>query len=63
MTFVIQALFKLPKQCNSRHCSFTGPPWFYKQLPHRTTDDLEMRVYGTDMNANILVEVAEIYVQ
>ena len=25
-------------------CSFNNPPWFYKQLPQPTTDDLEMRV-------------------
>ena len=25
-------------------CSFNNPPWFYKQLPQHTTDDIEMRV-------------------
>ena len=25
-------------------CSFNNPPWFYKQLPRPTTDDIEMRV-------------------
>ena len=25
-------------------CSFNTPPWFYKQLPQPTTDDIEMRV-------------------
>ena len=25
-------------------CSFNSPPWFYKQLPQPTTDNIEMRV-------------------
>ena len=25
-------------------CSFNNPPWFYKQLPQPTTDDIEMRM-------------------
>ena len=28
----------------STSCSFSNPPWFYKQLPQTTTDDIEMRV-------------------
>ncbi len=25
-------------------CTFNNPPWFYKELPEPTTDDIEMRV-------------------
>ncbi len=25
-------------------CTFNNPPWFYKELPAPTTDDIEMRV-------------------
>ncbi len=25
-------------------CSFNNPPWFYKEQPEPTTDDIEMRV-------------------
>ena len=24
-------------------CTFNNPPWFYKELPEPTTDDIEMR--------------------
>jgi hypothetical protein len=47
-------------------CSFNNPPWFYKQLPQPTADDIEMRVccdYGPDTNEDIAIEVVEIYVQ
>ena len=46
-------------------CSFNSPPWFYKQLPQTTTDDIEMRVCrdeGRD-NEDIAVEIVELYVQ
>ena len=46
-------------------CSFNTPPWFYKQLPEPTTDNIEMRVcrseYFTD--EDIVIEQAEIYIQ
>ncbi len=29
---------------NNACCFFNNPPWFYKQLPQPTTDDIEMRV-------------------
>ena len=44
-------------------CSFNNPPWFYKQLPQNTTDDIEMRVcrnQGSD-DEDIATEVVEIY--
>ena len=31
---------------NSTCCSFNRPPWFCKQLPQPTTDDLDLRVCG-----------------
>ena len=46
-------------------CRFNTPPWFYKQLPDTTTDDIEMRVCRDEGNDNedIAIEVVEIYVQ
>jgi hypothetical protein len=47
-------------------CSFNNPPWFYKQLPQPTTDDIEMRVChdgSPDTNEDIAIEVVEMYVQ
>ena len=46
-------------------CSFNDPPWFYKQLPQPTTDDVEMRVCrdALAVNEDIAIETAEIYVQ
>ena len=46
-------------------CSFNNPPWFYKQLPQNTTDDIEMRVCRDEGNSDedIAIEVVEIYVQ
>ena len=46
-------------------CSFNSPPWFYKQLPQATTDDIEMRVCRNKGRANedIAVEIVELYVQ
>ena len=46
-------------------CSFNNPPWFYKQLPSATTDDIEMRVCideGKD-NEDIAISNIELYVQ
>ena len=46
-------------------CSFNTPPWFYKQLPQPTTDDIEMRVCRDEdaSNEDIAIEMIEIYVQ
>ena len=46
-------------------CSFNNPPWFYKQLPQFTTDDIEMRVCRNNNNGNedIAIEMFEIYIQ
>ena len=45
-------------------CSFNSPPWFYKQLPQTTTDDIEVRVCRDQTRANedIAIDVVEIYV-
>ena len=46
-------------------CSFNNPPWFSKQLPSPTTDDIEMRLCVDQSNADedITVEKVELYVQ
>ena len=45
-------------------CSFNNPPWFYKQLPQPTTDNIEMRVCRDEgSDEDIALESAEIYVQ
>ena len=46
-------------------CSFNNPPWFSKQLPSPTTDDIEMRLCA-DQNRDdedITFEQVELYVQ
>ena len=41
-------------------CSFNNPPWFYKQLPQPTTDDIEMRVCRDEgSDEDIALESAE----
>ena len=46
-------------------CSFNSPPWFYKQLPQTTTDDIEMRVCRDQErdDKDIAMEIIELYVQ
>ena len=47
-------------------CSFNNPPWFCKQLPQPTTDDIELRLCADDRvfnNEDIPLEMAEIYVK
>ena len=46
-------------------CSFNNPPWFYRELPQSTTDDIEMRVCRDEErdDEDIAIEVVEIYVQ
>ena len=43
-------------------CSFNHPPWFCKQLPQPTTDDLELRVCGHS-DGNTPFDQIEIYLQ
>ena len=50
---------------SSECCSFNTPPWFYKQLPQPTTDDIEMRVCrsGASTDEDIAIQKIEILVQ
>lgn len=50
-------------------CGSNNPPWFCQQLPHSTTEDIEIRLMGSVDEHNSLededtpVELIEIYVQ
>ena len=46
-------------------CSFNNPPWFCKQLPQPTTDDIELQMcgYNPTTNEDTPIEIVEIYVQ
>ena len=46
-------------------CSFNNPPWFCKQLPQRTTDDIELRLYADQVvsDEDTPLEIVEIYVK
>ena len=43
----------------------TNPPWFYKQLPQPTTDNIEMRLCrsSTSSGEDVALQVMEIYIQ
>ena len=45
-------------------CTFNRPPWFMKQLPSSTTDDIEMRLCANSPRSDedIPVETIELYV-
>ena len=46
-------------------CEFNSPPWFCKDLPHPTSEDIELRtcISANFDNEDILFELVEIYVQ
>ena len=47
-------------------CSFNNPPWFLKQLPSNTTDDIEMRMCSDETplrNEDTPFEILELYVR
>ena len=46
-------------------CSFNDPPWFHKQLPQHTTDDIEMRVCRDQeaSNEDIALEMVDVFIQ
>ena len=46
-------------------CSLNNPPWFLKQLPTGTRDDIEMRICrdGHQTDEKIHVQTVEIYIQ
>ena len=48
---------------NNTCCSFNNPPWFVKNLPSPTTDDVEMRLCGPDTSGTTPIELVELYVQ
>ena len=50
---------------SSTCCSQHNPPYFVKQLPTPTTDDIEARIclYNPLSRANVAVELVELYVQ
>ena len=53
------------ENCGSNTCcTFNNPPWFYKQLPRPTADNIEMRVCRDQDHSNedVLIETVEIYV-
>ena len=53
--------------CDSQSdcCRFNSPPWFCKQLPAQTTDDIEMRVCLNELPiyGDVLLEAVDILVQ
>ena len=46
-------------------CNFNRPPFFYRQLPQRTSDSIEVRVCGDEGSSDedVLIESVELYVQ
>ena len=45
-------------------CQFNNPPWFCKDLPQPTTDDIELRLCVDQVvNEDIILKLAEVYVQ
>ena len=50
---------------NNACCQFNSPPWFCKDLPESTTDDIELRVCHNEADTveNVGVEVVNIFIQ
>ena len=48
---------------SSSCCDNPDLPWFVKELPQPTTDDIELRVCKNSDNETVLLEEIEIYVQ
>ncbi len=50
---------------SSTCCEFNNPPWFCKQLPQSTTDNIEFRLCGDEFTSNedIVIEEIQIFVQ
>ena len=46
-------------------CQFNNPPWFTKNLPNVTTDDIELRLCADNSygNEDVPIELIELYVQ
>ena len=50
---------------NSTCCQFNNPPWFTKNLPSATTDDIELRLCTDNRPSvdDIPLELIELYIQ
>ena len=50
---------------NSTCCQFNNPPWFTKNLPNSTTDDIDLRVCITNSasHSDVPLELIELYIQ
>ena len=48
---------------SSTCCSFNNPPYFTKQLPRRTSDDIEARICRLENSDDTPIELIELYVQ
>ena len=44
-------------------CQFNNSPWFTKNLPSMTTDDIELRICTIPVLADIPLEIIELYAQ
>ena len=50
---------------SNRCCTFNNPPWFYKELPQSTSDNIEVRVCREQdrSDEDVVVDMIDIYVQ
>ena len=50
---------------NNLCCSYNNPPWFCTELDQSTSDDIELRLCGDEINSNddVPIEHIELYVQ
>ena len=50
---------------NNACCQLNNPPWFTKNLPNETTDNIEMRlcINTVPTNGEVAIELVELYVQ
>ena len=50
---------------NNTCCEFNNPPWFCKTLPQPTSDDIELRICGSDLtrNEDVIISLVDINVQ
>ena len=53
------------KNCIPACCSYNNPPYFIKQLPETTHDEIEVRIcnYHSAAHSNVPIELLELYVQ
>ena len=49
-------------ESTGRCCTFNTPPLFHKQLPHSTTDDIEIRVCSDEERSNEDVRIEKIHI-